>query len=70
MLADRWSIVTMTTVGYGDMAPVTIAGRFIGAVCVLSGLLVIALPVSIIVMIVGGVTTSASAVVLYIILCY
>ncbi|KAI1279602.1 Potassium voltage-gated channel protein Shaw [Halotydeus destructor] len=44
-----WAIVTMTTVGYGDMVPRTYAGMMIGAVCALSGVLTIALPVPVIV---------------------
>ncbi len=38
-----WSFVTITTVGYGDVFPITTGGRVIGAVLMISGLFVIAL---------------------------
>eukprot|EP00794_Sanderia_malayensis_P007709 gene7709-8547_t len=43
-----WAIVTMTTVGYGDMAPKTSWGKLFGAMCSSCSLLILALPVSII----------------------
>jgi voltage-gated potassium channel len=39
-----WAIVTMTTVGYGDMVPVTTLGKVIGGVIGIIGLGMVALP--------------------------
>ncbi|KAJ7365447.1 Potassium voltage-gated channel sub A member 2 [Desmophyllum pertusum] len=48
--ASAWFvIVSLTNVGYGDMVPVTIMGKMLGAVCTLAGVLVIALPSPVIV---------------------
>ena len=39
-----WSVVTMTTVGYGDVTPVTALGKVIAAFIVLVGVGLVALP--------------------------
>ena len=40
-LSYWWAITTLTTVGYGDVVPVTTAGRIVGAVLMLTGLALI-----------------------------
>ena len=39
-----WSIVTLTTVGYGDVFPVTSAGKVFGSVIIILGIGTVALP--------------------------
>lgn len=42
-----WAIVTMTTVGYGDIAPVTPMGKFVAALIMLFGYAIIIVPTGI-----------------------
>ena len=42
-----WSLITMTTVGYGDQAPSGLLGYLVGSACALIGIMLIALPVAI-----------------------
>ena len=43
-----WAIVTITTVGYGDITPTTGLGRFISSIIMLMGYSIIAVPTGII----------------------
>ena len=43
-----WAIVTLTTVGYGDIAPVTALGQFIAAIIMIMGYGIIAIPTGIV----------------------
>ena len=42
-----WSIATLTTVGYGDIYPVTPLGKFLGSVTAILGISLFALPTGI-----------------------
>jgi len=46
--AVYWAIVTVTTVGYGDIAPHTIAGQMLASLMMLVGYAVIAVPTGIV----------------------
>lgn len=43
-----WAIVTITTVGYGDIAPATVMGKLLASVAMLTGYSIIAVPTGII----------------------
>jgi hypothetical protein len=43
-----WAIVTATTVGYGDLVPTSDEGRILAAITVIFGVIMIALPISVI----------------------
>jgi voltage-gated potassium channel len=43
-----WAIVTLGTIGYGDVVPVTPLGRVIAAATIFAGLIMVALPVGIV----------------------
>lgn len=43
-----WAIVTMTTVGYGDITPATALGKFLSACVMLIGYTIIAVPTGIV----------------------
>ena len=44
-----WAIVTMTTVGYGDIAPQTVFGQFMASVIMLLGYGIIAVPTGLVI---------------------
>ena len=54
-----WAIVTLTTVGYGDIAPQTNLGQALAAVVMIMGYSIIAVPMGIVTVELGNVTRQA-----------
>ena len=46
--AMYWAMVTLATVGYGDVVPITAAGKFAASLVIVGGLIFFALPIAII----------------------
>ena len=42
-----WAVITLTTVGYGDMYPITVGGRILTFVILMIGLGIVAVPAGI-----------------------
>ncbi len=55
-----WAIVTMTTVGYGDIAPQTVVGQILASVLMITGYGVIAVPTGIVTVELGHAVRSRS----------
>lgn len=43
-----WAIVTLTTVGYGDISPQTVSGQFVASIIMILGYGIIAVPTGIV----------------------
>lgn len=48
LVSCYWAMVTFTTVGYGDLVPTSPVGRFVALILMYTGILVLALPISVI----------------------
>ena len=46
--AIYWAIISLTTVGYGDIYPITSIGRFLSAIIALLGIGLVAVPTGIV----------------------
>lgn len=51
-----WAVVTLTTVGYGDIAPHTVLGKFLASVVMIIGYGIIAVPTGIVTVALSGAT--------------
>jgi len=43
-----WAVLTITTVGYGDCYPITASGKVVGVVAMFAGVLILALPITVV----------------------
>ena len=42
-----WCVVTLTTVGYGDVVPITMSGKIVAMITMVTGVVLIAMPISV-----------------------
>lgn len=56
-----WAIVTLTTVGYGDIAPQTITGQILASLVMILGYSIIAVPTGIVTVEMGNIKRSSTA---------
>jgi voltage-gated potassium channel len=56
-----WAIVTLTTVGYGDVAPVSVLGKMMASVIMLTGFAIIAVPTGVVTVEIGREMSARSA---------
>ena len=56
-----WAIVTLTTVGYGDIAPRTAVGQALAAIVMILGYAIIAVPTGIVTVEIGAATRAAAS---------
>lgn len=43
-----WSLVTITTIGYGDMYPKSISGYLVASLCAMAGMILVSIPIPVI----------------------
>lgn len=55
-----WAVVTMSTVGYGDIVPHTAAGRVVASALMIMGYAIIAVPTGIVTVEIGAATRTAN----------
>jgi voltage-gated potassium channel len=55
-----WAIVTLTTVGYGDIAPQTVPGQFLASIIMITGYSIIAVPTGIVTVEIANAIRSSS----------
>lgn len=60
-LSIYWAIVTLTTVGYGDIAPHTVFGQFVASAIMILGYAIIAVPTGIVTVDLTGARSSTPA---------
>lgn len=46
--AMYWAVVTLTTVGYGDVAPITVVGKILASIIMLTGFAILAVPTGVV----------------------
>jgi voltage-gated potassium channel len=55
-----WAVVTMSTVGFGDIVPHTVLGRFVASILMIMGYAIIAVPTGIVTVELGAATRAAT----------